>query len=79
MPLFNANYASRRILEVIGDKWTPLVLYLLGTGIRRHGELIRQMSGISKKMLAQTLRRLEADGLLERPFTPRCRLGLTTT
>ena len=69
-PVFDARYPSRRLLDVIADKWTPIVLYALGRGTRRHGELRRQLPDISKKMLTQTLRRLERDGLLTRTVYP---------
>lgn len=64
--IFDENYPSRRLLDIVADKWTPIVLYALGQGTRRHGELQRQLPDISKKMLTQTLRRLERDGLLTR-------------
>jgi DNA-binding HxlR family transcriptional regulator len=63
---FDARFPARRYLDLIGDKWTPIVLYCLSGGTRRFGELQRQIPDISKKMLIQVLRRLEADGLLDR-------------
>jgi DNA-binding HxlR family transcriptional regulator len=57
---------SRQALELIADKWTALVVYALVDGPRRHGELRRTIDGISQKMLTQTLRRMEADGLVDR-------------
>jgi DNA-binding HxlR family transcriptional regulator len=54
-------------LAIIGDKWTTVVLYCLSTREhRRFNELQKQIPDISKKMLIQTLRNLERDGLLER-------------
>jgi DNA-binding HxlR family transcriptional regulator len=64
--MYDEDYPSRRLIEIIGDKWTPIVIYILGNGTGRHGELQRQIPDISKKMLTQTLRRLERDGLLTR-------------
>jgi DNA-binding HxlR family transcriptional regulator len=62
---------SRQALELIADKWTALVVYALVDGPRRHGELLRTIDGISQKMLTQTLRRMEADGLVEREVLDR--------
>ena len=65
--ILNSIYPARRILDLIGDKWTPIVLYCLSVReVRRFNELQRQSPDISKKMLIQTLRNLERDGLLER-------------
>jgi len=60
------NYPTRRLLELIGDKWTPIVMYILGGGTKRYGELQRHLPDVSKKMLTQTLRALETVGLLRR-------------
>ena len=57
---------SRQALDRIADKWTCLIVYALLDGPRRHGELRRMIEGISQKMLTQTLRSMEADGLVER-------------
>lgn len=57
---------SRRFIELIGDKWTLLVLHALANGPRRNGQLLQQIEGISQKMLTQTIRRLEANGLVAR-------------
>ena len=56
---------------MISDKWTALVVYSLADGPLRHGELRRKIDGISQKMLTQTLRRMEADGLIEREVLDR--------
>jgi DNA-binding HxlR family transcriptional regulator len=57
---------SRRLIELIGDKWALLVLPGLKDSPRRNGELMRMIEGISQKMLTQTLRDLENAGLVER-------------
>ena len=58
---------SRELLDRIGDKWTVLVLgALAGEGPRRFSAVRRQVEGVSEKMLTQTLRGLERDGLLVR-------------
>jgi len=57
---------SRRILDRIGDRWTVLIVGALGDGSRRFSDLLRMVEGISQKMLTQTLRALERDGLVTR-------------
>src|SRR5258708_26956917 len=64
--VYGEDYPSRRLLALVGDKWTPIVLYILGRGTKRYGELQRHLPDVSKKMLTQTLRALERDGLLTR-------------
>src|SRR5438876_3752632 len=64
--VYSENYPSRRLLELIGDKWTPIILYILRQGTKRYGEMQRHLPDVSKKMLTQTLRALEAAGLLRR-------------
>lgn len=65
--VFSAECPSRRALTLIADKWTTLVLHALGThGTQRHGELRRRIEGISEKMLTQTLRDLQRNGLVAR-------------
>lgn len=61
---------TRQVVTRIGDRWTLLVLYALGRGTLRFGELRRQVDGISQRMLTQTLRALERDGLVERHVYP---------
>ena len=58
---------TRQIVGRIGDKWTLLVLYALaGNRVRRYTELRAEVKGVSQKMLTQTLRALERDGLVHR-------------
>jgi DNA-binding HxlR family transcriptional regulator len=64
--IFDARYPARRVLNLIGDKWTPIVLYCLSGGVRRFNEMQRQIPDISKKMLIQVLRELEGSGLVKR-------------
>lgn len=68
--IFDANYPARRILRLIGDKWTPIVLYCLSGGVRRFSEMQHRIPDISKKMLIQVLRTLERDGLVQRTVYP---------
>jgi len=60
----------RDILDRVGDKWSVLIMDLLGTGSKRYSELHRAIDGISQRMLTLTLRSLERDGLVERTVTP---------
>lgn len=57
---------SRAILELIADKWTLLILPALRQGRLRNGDLMRLIGGVSQKMLTQTLRELERNGLVNR-------------
>src|SRR3954452_17566238 len=61
---------SRQLLDRISDKWVPLVLVGLSGGPQRYSQLARTIAGVSQKMLTQTLRTLERDGLLTRTVTP---------
>ena len=61
-----AHCPSRDLIDLVGDKWTLLVMRAVGEGIRRNGELKRRIEGISQKMLTQTLRGLERNGLVAR-------------
>jgi DNA-binding HxlR family transcriptional regulator len=80
---FLASCPSRQLLGRISDKWVALVLAALGSGgphpgedcggeprAMRYSELSRRLAGVSQKMLTQTLRSLERDGLLTRTVTP---------
>jgi DNA-binding HxlR family transcriptional regulator len=67
---FLACCPSRQLLDVVANKWVCLVLAALADGPTRHSELQRRIAGISQKMLTQTLRELERDGLVSRQVTP---------
>ena len=81
---FLAGCPSRRLLDRISDKWVALILAALGgdgpqpSGVdcageprsMRYSELSRRLAGVSQKMLTQTLRALERDGLVTRTVTP---------
>lgn len=60
----------RQVINIVGDKWTCPVLYVLTQGTKRYSEIQREIPGISKKMLTQTLRRLESDNILKRKIYP---------
>jgi DNA-binding HxlR family transcriptional regulator len=66
---FLAACPTRQVMATIGDKWSGLVITALAGGSRRHSELARTVAGVSQKMLTQTLRTLERDGLLSRSIT----------
>ncbi len=57
---------TRRVLDLIGDKWATLIVGLLETQPQRFAALQRQIGGISHKMLTQTLRNLERAGIVDR-------------
>jgi DNA-binding HxlR family transcriptional regulator len=60
----------REVLNRVGDKWSVLVVGLLGDGKKRFGELRRSIEGISQRMLTLTLKGLERDGLVSRTVYP---------
>jgi DNA-binding HxlR family transcriptional regulator len=69
---FLAACPSRQLLDRLSNKWVVLVLVALGDedGPLRYSELSRRLAGVSQKMLTQTLRALERDGLLTRTVVP---------
>ena len=69
-PLLDKNCPVRQVIEIVGDKWTLPVLYVLRQGTKRYSELQREIPGISKKMLTQTLRSLESDNIVKRKVYP---------
>lgn len=64
--VFAADCPTRQMLDRIGDKWTVLVVQILDAGPMRFNGLKRRIGGVSQKMLAQTLKALERDGLVSR-------------
>ena len=67
---FMETCPTRQVMSTIGDKWSGLLLGVLAEGSRRHSELRAAIGGISQKVLTQTLRALERDGLVARTVTP---------
>ncbi len=73
---WKAKFASiddcpiRTVINQIGDKWSLLILAVLGWRPHRFGELRREISDISQRMLTQTLRDLQRDGLIARRVLP---------
>jgi len=68
--VYQAACPTRLMLNRIADKWTVLVLGLLALETKRFSLLQREIGGISQKMLTQTLRGLERDGLVLRTMYP---------
>jgi len=68
--IFRETCLSRQVLVLIADQWTPLVIYALEEGTMRFGQLLKRIDGISKKMLTQTLRAMERNGLVQRVVYP---------
>jgi DNA-binding HxlR family transcriptional regulator len=64
--VFSGDCPTRRVLDRIGDKWATLIIMLLQDGTMRFSELQHSIGGISQKMLTQSLRNLERDGLISR-------------
>jgi len=68
--VFSSQCPSRRVLAVLAEKWSLLVLARLAGGPMRTAEIRRRVDGVSEKMLIQTLRKLEAFGLVSRRSYP---------
>jgi DNA-binding HxlR family transcriptional regulator len=68
---FLAACPSRQVLARISDKWVTLILVALASGPLRYSDLRKIIAGVSQKMLTQTLRALERDGLVSRTVTAR--------
>jgi DNA-binding HxlR family transcriptional regulator len=64
--VFLADCPARTTLDLVGDTWSVIAVVALGRGPARYSELQERIGGISKKMLTQTLRKLESNGLAER-------------
>lgn len=62
--------SSRQAVELLGNKWTILVIFSLVDGTKRYSEMKRMIEGVSQKMLTQTLRNLEHSGLVHREVYP---------
>jgi DNA-binding HxlR family transcriptional regulator len=68
--VYESNCPSRQVLDRIGDTWSVLIVGALAGGPRRYSELATRIQGISPKMLTQTLRGLERDGMISRTVFP---------
>lgn len=68
--VFDERCPTRTVLSRVADKWTVMIVVRLAQRTMRFGELRRDVGGISQKMLTQTLRGLERDGLVARRVYP---------
>ncbi len=79
--VYDASCPTRYVLDLIADKWATLIIMLLKDQPLRFAALQRKIDGISQKMLTQTLRRLERNGLVQRTVyaevPPRVEYALT--
>jgi DNA-binding HxlR family transcriptional regulator len=79
--VYEKDCPTRQVLDLIADKWAALIVGLLEAGPMRFAALQKRIGGISQKMLTQTLRGLERDGLVQRTVyaevPPRVEYALT--
>jgi DNA-binding HxlR family transcriptional regulator len=79
--VYNERCPTRMVLDRIADKWTVLIVGALKDNKKRFGELRREVGGVSQKMLTQTLKGLERDGIVTRwvfaTVPPRVEYSLT--
>jgi DNA-binding HxlR family transcriptional regulator len=68
--IFTLNCPTQKIFDLLGNKWSLIILYCLSFGTKRHSQLQKQIEGISQKMLTQTLRNLERHGFVTRHVYP---------
>ena len=80
--VFDGNCPTRQVLDCIADKWTVLIIRRLADGTLRFAQLRRAVDGISQKVLTNTLRELERDGIVTRRIyasvPPKVEYSLTT-
>ena len=80
--VYHKTCPSRQVLDIIANKWTALVIGTLNDGPCRFSQLKREIDGISQKMLTQTLRELERNGIVSRTIyaevPPRVEYELTS-
>ncbi|GAA3630843.1 helix-turn-helix domain-containing protein [Kineosporia mesophila] len=79
--VFLADCPARLAIEIISSKWAVVTLFALSEGPLRHGDLVDLIGGVSRKVLTQTLRRLQEHGLVDRQVfaeaPPRVEYSLT--
>ncbi|TXS23594.1 MULTISPECIES: winged helix-turn-helix transcriptional regulator [unclassified Streptomyces] len=77
--VFLADCPARLAIEIIADKWAVVVVFALSRRPCRHGELVGLIGGISRKVLTQTLRKLQGYGLVERHVDEDARVEYSLT
>ncbi|MEY4519376.1 MAG: hypothetical protein RLZZ499_1975 [Cyanobacteriota bacterium] len=68
--IFTLDCPTQQVLDIIGNKWSVIIIYCLAYQTRRYKQLERKIEGISQKVLTQTLRKLEQNGLVKRKVYP---------
>ena len=68
--IFTLDCPTQQVLDIIGNKWSVIIIYCLAYKSRRYKQLERKIEGISQKVLTQTLRKLEKNGLVQRTVYP---------
>ena len=68
--VYDKNCPARLVLNKLSNKWTILIVGVLEVDTKRFNELMREVDGISQKMLTETLKGMERDGLLTRKIYP---------
>ena len=68
--IFTLDCPTQQVLDIIGNKWSVIIIYCLAYQTRRYKQLERKIEGISQKVLTQTLRKLEKNGLVNRKVYP---------
>ena len=68
--VFAQNCPTRQVLDRLADKWALLILVRLAHSTTRFNQLRREIEGVSQKVLSQTLKKLERDGLISRQAFP---------
>src|SRR3984957_2121330 len=68
--IYDPDCPTRAVLDRVGDKWTALVILVLLDGPKRFSRLRGEIGGVAPKVLTETLRRLERDGIVTRTAFP---------
>lgn len=76
LKVFSASCSSRVLFDQVADKWSMMILSILGDGPHRFNAIRRRIEGVTQKALTQCLRRLERNGLIERRVIPTSPVGV---